>query len=63
MEDSVKKAVREGMSLDDILNTVYKAAIDEALKINYGNQTAAARQLNMNRGVFRKYMLQAKDRA
>lgn len=56
LNSEVNKLVDLGMELPDILDMVNKAAIQRAVCINYGNQTAAAKQLKAHRGTVRKYL-------
>jgi len=56
MKADIRKAVREGTPLRELIDLVYATATDEAVILCYGNQTAAARMLGCNRATMRKYL-------
>lgn len=56
MKEAIRKAVREGTPLRELIDLVYATATDEAVILCYGNQTAAARMLGCNRATMRKYL-------
>lgn len=57
IKEVVDSLVAAGTPLADIIRQVNVAAVDKALVMNYGNQTAAADHLNCHRQVVRKYTL------
>lgn len=56
LNSEVNKLVDLGMELPDILDMVNKAAIQRAVCINHGNQTAASKMLRAHRATVRKYL-------